>query len=901
MGRLERIIDEARGATTVMTHDAAGRVLTRTDPLGHVTAMTNDIRGAMATQTDARAHTTTFAQTPLSSSSTNPLGHTTTSARTSYGLPGATTYPGGHSTSASYLGDTALDASTQFPLTQVDESSRTRSFGYDAQSVLQTATDLGGNAWTYGHTRVMAGDVTWDVQSGDVGVAVDGARAPVTRYSYRDQARDGHRPQELDGWVDRLSQVTSPEGEVTTWSFGPGGEIARVDYPFGGALTRTFDAAQRVLTETRPFGTTLTFARDAAGRVTGRTGSDGSAQSRTYLSGDRTDTVTDATGTTTYAYDAAGRFAGLDQPSGAGIAYDRDALDQVTSVTVHGDAAVDTRTFESAYTYDPNGNLSSVTDPFGRVTTYAYDAADRLTVMTLPNGVTSTYGYDDRDRVTSVVHADSSGAVLASVTYVRAPSGEPTRITREDGSYVTIGYDAALRVERESYHDASDVLVEEITYTYDADGNRTSRTTAGATDTYVYGSGSRLLRVEQGGSPTQTFSYDGGGRVTRIERSGRDYGLTYDADDHVVQLEDASTGLGARWAFDADGRRVGRTELASGTPGDTLSWANAPTLSESLDAPHATLDGAGAARTGYVFDGEHALARYDAGTTEPVYYLRDAMGSVIGVVDSAGTTSARIEYDGFGNVRREDGALAALPPEGGPRFQGMWLESTGLYYVRARVYDPGIGRFTSRDPAGPLRREPEGRHAYGFSRSGPFSYRDPTGRAEVSLAAIQIASFAAFSLATVAVGILSGGDALPVPDLELPEFGPWAAKIGVMLSLSLKAAEIRRDLRIRATTTNFEARPEGCQRELAFEVGITAGGVEVSLLPSYRRAGSPSKGVTVWQFAGYLCTMNAVPGIRNFGVAAAKSGVPPPYFGDYYDSPSSIPPSNTGPIPIARL
>lgn len=119
MGRLERIIDEARGATTVMTHDAAGRVLTRTDPLGHVTAMTYHIRGAMATQTDARAHTTTFAQTPLSSSSTNPLGHTTTSARTSYGLPGATTYPGGHSTSASYLGDTALDASTQFPLTQV--------------------------------------------------------------------------------------------------------------------------------------------------------------------------------------------------------------------------------------------------------------------------------------------------------------------------------------------------------------------------------------------------------------------------------------------------------------------------------------------------------------------------------------------------------------------------------------------------------------------------------------------------------------------------------------------------------------------------------------------------------------------------------------------------------------
>ena len=53
--------------------------------------------------------------------------------------------------------------------------------------------------------------------------------------------------------------------------------------------------------------------------------------------------------------------------------------------------------------------------------------------MTRPNGVTTTYTYDLRDRIESLTHRDGAGTVLQSLTYTRARSGEPTRITREDG------------------------------------------------------------------------------------------------------------------------------------------------------------------------------------------------------------------------------------------------------------------------------------------------------------------------------------------------------------------------------------------------------------------------------------------------------------------------------------
>ena len=197
----------------------------------------------------------------------------------------------------------------------------------------------------------------------------------------------------------------------------------------------------------------------------------------TYGPGDRVESMIDQTGTTTYSYDTSGRFVGMAYPSGASVSYDRDALGRVTDVRVKTTATA--ASLNTHYEFDPAGNLAEVADPNGGVTGFSHDDVNRLVQRVLPNGIVTSYGYDSRDRVLSVIHRNAQNAALASVVYERSLSGEPTKITREDGTYVRVAYDSALRGEKESHFDANDMLVAETAYAYDADGNRTSRTTQG--------------------------------------------------------------------------------------------------------------------------------------------------------------------------------------------------------------------------------------------------------------------------------------------------------------------------------------------------------------------------------------------------------------------------------------
>jgi RHS repeat-associated protein len=117
---------------------------------------------------------------------------------------------------------------------------------------------------------------------------------------------------------------------------------------------------------------------------------------------------------------------------------------------------------------------------------------------------------------------------------------------------------------------------------------------------------------------------------------------------------------------------------------------------------------------------------------EPIYYLTDAMGSVIGLADGNGAEIAEFEYDSFGNLRRSQGNDLGLTG-GDFRFQGQWLESnTDLYHFRARYYDPETGRFVSRDPVEIIEYEPESSNPYQFVYNNPHIYLDPSGEFTIS-------------------------------------------------------------------------------------------------------------------------------------------------------------------------
>jgi len=116
-----------------------------------------------------------------------------------------------------------------------------------------------------------------------------------------------------------------------------------------------------------------------------------------------------------------------------------------------------------------------------------------------------------------------------------------------------------------------------------------------------------------------------------------------------------------------------------------------------------------------LYAGEHPLMRIDA-MGNRTYYLQDPQGSTIGMANEAGAGRASFSYDSFGNLRQASGVDAALTSEslGDYRFQGMWLDPTGLYYARARSYDLQTGLFLSRDPAVGHVAQPESTAPYVF-------------------------------------------------------------------------------------------------------------------------------------------------------------------------------------------
>jgi len=108
----------------------------------------------------------------------------------------------------------------------------------------------------------------------------------------------------------------------------------------------------------------------------------------------------------------------------------------------------------------------------------------------------------------------------------------------------------------------------------------------------------------------------------------------------------------------------------------------------------------------------------------PSFYGYDGGGNLRQLTNSAGTVTDEYEYDAFGNSFTKVGTTP-----NNYLYRGEQYDSDlGLYYLRARYYNPATGRFLSRDPEDSDIADPQTLHKYLYASGDPVNAMDPTGR-----------------------------------------------------------------------------------------------------------------------------------------------------------------------------
>ena len=124
--------------------------------------------------------------------------------------------------------------------------------------------------------------------------------------------------------------------------------------------------------------------------------------------------------------------------------------------------------------------------------------------------------------------------------------------------------------------------------------------------------------------------------------------------------------------------------------------------------------------------GTNLVAKYNyrnGDKTEYTYYTQNAHGDVVNITDKDGKVTKKYTYDAFGvekNIDKNDANAF--------RYCGEYFDTeTATIYLRARYYNPGTGRFISRDSFAGRRADPLSLNLYTYCRNNPIRFIDPSG------------------------------------------------------------------------------------------------------------------------------------------------------------------------------
>lgn len=202
---------------------------------------------------------------------------------------------------------------------------------------------------------------------------------------------------------------------------------------------------------------------------------------------------------------------------------------------------------------------------------------------------------------------------------------------------------------------------------------------------------------------TKTFSYDAeGDRIGFVTSNGQSQTYTY---NQALEL----TGVGSEvsYTYSGDGLRMSKTVGTTTTP---FTW------DVSTELPTVLEDGT----NDYIYGpGDLPLEQISGNT--PLWFHHDQLGSTRVLTDVSGETVVRYSYSPYGSLSSSFGTVSTPL-----LYAGQYRDSeSGLYYMRARYYDPTTGQFMGRDPG-----FAQTKAAYGYVGDNPINARDPSGLRE---------------------------------------------------------------------------------------------------------------------------------------------------------------------------
>ncbi|MFQ5964050.1 MAG: MopE-related protein [Candidatus Scalinduaceae bacterium] len=784
------------GAITAFTYDNKGNLLSLQEPVGDTLERQTSFEyepvfNQITRMTDPAGKVTTFeydAQGNLTRT-INPLGGERTFTYDSSGLPLTSTDENGNTTTITYDANgnpaTVTDAQSNVinlsrdaagNITALTEGvgspeQRTSTFTYDDLNRILMSTDGAGAAFQF----------RYDVSGNIVDAENHTGEIISMTYDERDRVLSVNNP--ING-ITQLTYdpngnlITSVDGlnQTTTFEYDAADQLVKSTDALGGELLLDYDTQGNTVSFSDASGQTTTFAYDLLNRQVQRTDPLGMAITFTYDSRNNLITTTDPKAqviTSTYddlsrfiqlttsdntislTYDAVGNPLTV-QDNDSSLSFTYDGLNRVlTAQTV--DVGVQP-SVTLTNTYDAVGNRSRFDDTLGGITQLSHDAADRLTQLItpagdtiglssdtvgrltqilFPNSVASDYQYDVKGRLSDLTHTAGGSTVLASFGYNHNDVGNILSIVEQTQTRQFV-YDALRRVT------GGGTVAAPETYTYDAVGNRV---TSHLSATHVTDAANRLLEDDD-----FTYTYDNNGNLsTKTAKSGGGVTTyTWDAHNLLVRI-DLPDATNVTYLYDGIDRRIEKN--VNGTI------------------------------TRYVYDGLDIILEYD-GTNNLVaryshgdkidqplsmerggqsfFYQADHSGSVRKLTDATGVEVNSYNYDSYGML--EDNVEGVLNPF---TYTGREFDAeSGLYYYRARYYDPQTGRFISEDPIGFLAGD---MNFYRYVKNNPVNLVDPTG--------LIANAIAAGVLVTVVVLIAADQADISISDFSLSNIKKEAQRI----------------------------------------------------------------------------------------------------------------------------